>query len=311
MIDISASDKSFLDSYLNGKSFIFTTLIDNVFAEMGENWFINLKKLGHGENTLIISLDKKCDEYFKEKNIPSIFLKSSTVWEEDLLDVNIEQRKETGYDNLFKKISLVSFLIKEYKLDVILSHVDIVYLKDPILKLNNEFKEHDLLINNNRKPVIDILKKGRRISNKENSYNEITKSFFSDSFSENDSDYFTDLSFFCIKSNDKTHKVIDLLQEHREKILSQKDYFSFNQTVSDFMKKTGLKYKFLSPVLFLNGYYLDYNRFDDKSLFKKIIDNAYILHYTMIFNEELDWTNFEERKLLKIDKMKANKHWFL
>jgi hypothetical protein len=305
MINISNQDETFLNSYLKDKKFIFTTLMDSEYADMGENWFVNLKNLGHDKNTLIISLDKKCDEYFKEKNIPSIFLESSNVGEEDL--ITPQERLSIGYDNVYKKISFISHLIKNYNLNVILTHIDIVFLKDPIIKINEMFQENDLVFNSIKKPLIDILKFGSKQANKDNTYIDDTKPF-REKLPEN---FATDFSLFCFKSSDNMKRFTDLMQENKENILSLNDNFSFNNIFIKFLSEANVKISYLSHILFLNGYILQYKRDNCKKSFEKIIENAYSIHYNMAYEGGIDWGDFQGRKKAKIKAMKENNHWFL
>lgn len=305
MINISNQDEIFLNSYLKDKEFVFTTLMDSEYADMGENWFVNLKNLGHDKNTLIISLDKKCDEYFKGKNIPSVFLESSGAGEEDL--ITPQERLSIGYDNVYKKISFISHLIKNYNLNVILTHIDIVFLKDPIIKIKEAFQENDLVFNSIKKPLVDILKFGSKQANKDNTYIGDTKPF-REKLPEN---FATDFSLFCFKNSDNIRTFIKLLEENKEKILSLNDNFSFNNAFIKFLSEANVKFTHLNHLLFLSGYILQYKKNKCNKSFEKIMENAYSIHYQMTYRGDMNWGDFQKRKKTKIEAMKENNHWFL
>ncbi len=300
----SLKDRMFLNSYLNGKEFVFVTIIDKNFLEVSDNWFENLKQFGHDKNVLFICSDEVSYNHYQNKNTPSIFLSASSPSGEDL--TTPEERTIIGYGGVFKLISTILFLIKNYNVTVIRCHVDVLFLKDPIHKIKQELENNDMLINNNKKPLMDILKYGNKETNNSNPYIQDTKPFMEDI----PDGFATDLSLFCIKNSENVKFFTDLIQKEKDEILKFQDSFSFNKSFRKYLAQSNIKISYLSYVDFLNGFVFEYKNNNCLDAFNKIIENAYSIHYNICF-EDMPWTDFERRKNIKIKAMKSNNHWFL
>ena len=286
----------FLESFLRDKTYIYLSSVTHEFCEMAYNWFLSLKNIKSEHLALIVALDEKCYEYMKNKSIPSVYLNckiQKNITGEDW----IENERNT-------KILAPYYIFKKYNVDIIMSDVDIIFLKNPIKKLNDEMDENcDLLLMSDKRfyPFIPKRQAGKSISISENKKEIIDNGFDAQTL------YGKENGGFCY-----------LKQEKKEKILKHTDVFHKD---SDFYKKydkldeennlqsltikrykeTGLNVKTLSCFDFVNG-----SLWDIPYLKNKVKDQCFIVHYNFC-----DYMEPLKVKEDKINKMKQNNHWYV
>jgi hypothetical protein len=295
MIDKLTDGDNFLDIFLKNKKYIYLTSVTHEYCEMAYNWFISLKNINSDHLCLVIALDEKCYTYMKHHSIPSVYLEcniNSNLTGEDW----IKNERET-------KVLAPYYIFKKYNIDIIVSDVDIIFLKDPIDKLNEEINDgYDICVMSDKRfhNFIPERKIGKSISVDDSKRRVIDNGFDAQTL------YGYENGGFFYMKKDKKDKILDCFSVFYKDSDYYKKYNKLNEeqclqslTIKRY-KESHLKVKVLSCFEFVNG-----SLWNIPYLKNKVKDNCYIVHYNFC-----DYMEPLKVKEDKTNKMKQNNHWF-
>jgi hypothetical protein len=287
-------DESFLNFYLQNKKEIIVTIADNSYCELIENWFESLKKIKCYDFSLAVALDEKCFNFLKQKNLPVV---------KSIFNVN-ESINMKDWREKEKKIQATDILniSKKYKIDIIHSEVDIIFLKNPLEKIKKEIlPDYDMCVLSDRRFNDFYTRRDigidAHIDRNSGIIHKYGKSYWKQYGIQN-------FAFSYMPYNENNVKFWDRIiqdQEYKKKF-DVEGHAGLNQTLLiNAIKDFGIKVKTLSPFEFANG-----TVWDISYLREKIKDSCYLIHY----NTAEGKTPYES-KTMKIAKMRMHDHWYI
>lgn len=298
----------FLKEFLRDKRYIYLTSVTHEFCDMTLNWLRSLKNINSDHLALVVCVDEACYKFMKSHHSACVYLNCD-------IESNATGEEWIENEKNFKLLALY-IIFKHYDVDIILSDVDIVFLKDPIEKLLSELTpECDWLAMSDRVfvPFCAKRKQGRNL------YISDDKTEIFDTGVTPQTLYGEENAGFSYIPNPTAPSRIN---QHSKKDKARKLSFlenfqkgsSFYQTLpkgteegclqtasNKKAKQDGLNVKTLSCLEFPNGsvWNVDYIR-------NKIKDTCYIVHYN--FCDDLDPIKVKNEKT---NRMKKHKHWYL
>jgi hypothetical protein len=297
MIKKFTKGNDFLKSFLKNKEYIYITTVTHEFSEMTYNWFLSLKNINQEHLALVISLDEKCYNEMLKYNIPTV-----------LLDVKIEsnsnQYEWIENEKSYKTIG-VHYIIKKYKINTIFSDVDIVFLKNPIERLKNEFTNCDLLVMSDRR-FDPFLTEREESYLKVVNYNKTQilnfgKTEQSKNGIKNGGFCYIDINKTNLKKLEDTYKVFYKNSEYFEKFEKGTEAGNLQTLSNKRYDECDLNVKMLNCFEFVNG-----SIWSIPYLKEKIKNDCYIVHYNYCYE-----STPELLKDFKINWMKENNHWYV
>jgi hypothetical protein len=300
MSDAFTEGNEFLRSFVETKQRIILTAITQEFNEMCLNWFCSLRNVGLSELALVVCADKQSYEYTQQHCIPSVYLECN-------IESNITGEEWIENEKNFKLLGLY-IIFKNYNVDIILSDVDIVFLRNPIEKLLAELtNDTDWLAMSDKKfaPFVPSRKQGRDVYVSENKTEIIDDGDIPQTLLGEENGGFSYIP--CAKSPEDKIKKLAFLENFREnsswyKVMPRgTEEGCLQSAINKKVKDTDLKVKRLSCFEFPNGsvWNVSYIR-------HKIKDLCYIVHYN--FSDYLEPLEvFKE----KTERMKKYNHWYI
>lgn len=301
MINQFTDGNKFLDNFLKNKSYIYLTSITKEYVTMTHNWFESLKNINSENLALVISLDNESYINLRKLNIPTVLL--------DLKITNNESKQDWIENEKNVKCIAANYIGSKYKIDIIHCDVDIIFLKDPFIKIQ-EFvdqdddidmifmsdRRFDKFINKRKINVQTIVING----NKEVQYCGPTAQQL---YGEEDG------GFVYVRFSKKSKLLNDFLSVFYEKS-SFYEKFPKNveagnlQTIFNARcKEFKLNVKKFNCFEFVNG-----SIWKIPYLKNKIKDNFYIVHYNFVEPFDLAPIPLRDKK---IQLMKDNNHWYI
>lgn len=280
---------------LDSKHLIVTS-VTKQFAPLAHNWYQSGKNIGIEKPMCIFALDDDAHDYLEKNNIP-VFR-----WDNKEPEPNTNRGEWIELEKKYKfKIPItVGLTTLSERFDVVVSDVDIVFLKPPFEKISAEIQNHDFCcITDKRFDIFNTKRQKNKMVTVENKktvkdwgltdqslYGEINGAF----------------GYFPV--NDRTIPFLNKLQD--PEILAKfpkKVEAGAAQTIFNIMLKE-LKYttKILDPFEFPNG-----SIWGVPYLKKEIKNSCYLIHYNFI-SKDFDYELFPEKK---IALMKSDNLWFL
>lgn len=128
---------------------IILTAVNYGYREMLMNWVCNMRQL-QITNYLVASLDEHVYKFAHAKELPTYY--ESTLFNKGDIDVSLLAEATYGSDSfklLTKMKSRVVLRFLQYGLNVIWTDCDIVYFKNPLIDLLNNYHGSDLVIQTN------------------------------------------------------------------------------------------------------------------------------------------------------------------
>lgn len=302
------SNKKILDNFLKDKTYIYLTSITKEFKEMALNWYLSLKNIQSEHLALLVCADIESYEYLQSNNVRQCIY----------LDSNI-QNNVTGEDWVeneknFKLLGLY-LVFKNYDVDIIMSDVDIVFLKNPIDKLLSEVKDYDWVVMSDKRYIPFV-------PNRKQKSNYAVAQHKTEIYNQGISEYVLygeENAGFSFIPNPTApwRKKENSGNEKQEKINFLKT-FQKNSTyyelfpkgieegclqtiVNTKVKETNLKVKVLSSFEFPNG-----SVWKVPYIKEKIKNSCYIIHYNFC-----DYLEPAEVRKEKTNRMKRDGYWYI
>ena len=275
---VSDDDVNFLKNYLKNKKYAYITYITVDFVEMTKNWYISLKNLNLHDQVLVVCFDELSYFWMKGNKIPSILLKAN---------VNVDNIEEIN--SIIPKMWFFKYFSNNFKLDIIHTDVDIIYLKNPLETLQKSIKNFDVAL----------------CSNKEYNYSRILNKKYNNCEKEEVEPVNLFYVPYSEKSNILWDKIIEGLVYKRDVDKNNKDGFI------EVLLYNQMNIKYLNIYEFANC-----SCFNNSLLKNKILNSCYTLHYNYRQYKHL-WQKYENNENLlavkdnKIQMMKDNNHWFI
>lgn len=298
----------FLVHFLKDKQYIYLTSVTQEFCEMTLNWFLSLKNIGSSHLALVVCADQQSYDYMLAHSIPCVYLNC---------EIQSNEKGEEWVENEkhFKLLGLY-IIFKHYNVDIILSDVDIVFLKNPIEKLVSELdKNVDWLAMSDRKysPFVSERKKGFDVFVSEDKKEIINNGLTPQTLYGEENGGFSyipnptaDCRFKESSLAEKANKVIFLKTFQKDSPYYQHfpngtEEGCLQTIVNKKTKETNLRVKMLSCMDFPNGsvWSVSYIR-------EKIKNSCYLVHYN--FCNFLDPIKVREEKT---NRMKQHGHWYV
>jgi len=265
---------------------IICTTVSNNYLELTLNWIENLKKFKLEDKIVVFCIDEQI--YNALKNIVKCFL----------INKNLDIKSRGDWieaEKAFKCLAPLNY-VKEAKCNLLLSDVDVVFLKDPL----HEFKKRSIGVDivttsDKRYNVFNLKRQKNKIITVDN---EIIDWGYTDQykFGEiNGSVGYFNYSESSVKSIEKIFSCKNI-KTYPKNIENGAAQTIFNKE----LKKVNLKVKILSVFEFANGSILNVDY-----LKKKALDSAIGLHYN--FCNPDPYIGYNE----KIDKIKKDGYWFI
>jgi len=283
----------FLKQYLNNKEYIYITSLTHEYIEIARNWYESLKHINSNHLALVIALDEKCYKAMNIFNIPSVYwdakIKSNKTYFEW-----IETEKKT-------KICGPLHIAKTFKVDILHSEVDIVFLKNPIQRLKQE------IINGYDMTVISDKRFDQFHPNREQGIishidNEGKVNLYGESYQKRYG--IQNFGFSYMPTNQKNinfwNDLSDISSEFMKKFKNNDESGWLQTILIEKLKKSNIKAKIMSAFEFANG-----SVWSNSILKEKIKDNVYLVHYNFCKND------LKLKRDQKIFLMKQNNHWYI
>jgi hypothetical protein len=286
--------EDFLDEYVKDKEYIYIASVTKDYADMALNWHLSLKNIQSEHLGVVVSLDKICYEKMQKYGIPTVFydaqIKSNATYEEWL------ENEKTS--NVFGPI----YINKKYKINIIHSEVDIVFLKNPIQKLREEIVGYDLVLASDRRFDFFYAKRKKNIVAHIDKANGIIREYGESYQSKHGVENFGFSYFNYSERIDNFFKGVlpgsEIFKNYPKSCEDGHLQTILIHRVKDL--KNCFKSKTLSCFEFVNG-----SVWKIPYLKERIKDSCYIVHYN--FAED----KLELKKSGKIDLMIKNNHWYL
>jgi hypothetical protein len=265
---------------------VICTTVSSNYLELTLNWIENLKKFKLEDKIVIFCIDENIHN--KLKHIVKCFLINKKI--------DIKNRGDwIEAEKTFKCLAPLNYA-KETKCNLLLSDVDVVFLKNPLYEFKKRSTGIDFVTTSDKRyNVFNFKRQKNKIISVDN---EVIDWGYTDQYKFGDINgsvgYFN-YSESCVKSVEKifSNKNIETYPKNIENGAAQT---IFNKE----LKKVNLKVKILSVFEFANGSILNVDY-----LKKKALDSAIGLHYN--FCNPDPYIGYTE----KIDKIKKDGYWFI
>jgi hypothetical protein len=266
---------------------IICTTVSNNYLELTLNWIENLKKFKLKDKIVVFCIDEQI--FNKLKNVVTCFLINK--------ELSIKNRGDwIEAEKTFKCLAPLNY-VKESPCNLLLSDVDVVFLKNPLDEFKNKSVGFDIVTTSDKRyDKFNLKRHTNKIISTE--HNRIIDWGYTDQykFGEiNGSVSYCNYSKSGLKSLQKifSDKTIKSYPKHIEDGAAQT---IFNKEY----KKVSLKVKVLSVFEFANGSILNVDY-----LKKKALDSAIGLHYNFCNSDP--YIGYIE----KVDKIKKDGYWFI
>jgi hypothetical protein len=307
MFDEFTVGNEFVKQFVKDKKYIYLTSITHEFCDFALNWFQSLSNIGVSDLALVVCADKQSYESMQKHNISSVYLEAN-------IDANVTGEQWIENEKHFKMCGLY-IIFKNYDVDIIMSDVDIVFLKNPIDKLLFELEDNDWLAMSDRMfvPFVAKRKQGRDL------YISDDKTEIHDTGITPQTLYGEENAGFCYIPNptaqcrlnenslkDKQYKIqfLENFQKNStfyDTVPKGTEEGCLQSAVNKKVKETTLRVKKLNCFDFPNG-----SAWNVSYIREKIKNSCYIVHYN--FCEFLEPLKVREEKM---NRMKKHGHWYL
>jgi hypothetical protein len=131
-------NKEFFEKLSKENKDLIFSIASKEYKYMAHNWFLHLKKIGLEDQSIVMCSDFDTVNYLKENNVNCMF------FADDLENtVKIEQiNKFYNLNHEMYLVLIVESLFKKYNFNLLLSDVDMIFLKNPLPYFNNELMKN-------------------------------------------------------------------------------------------------------------------------------------------------------------------------
>ncbi len=277
---IRKCDEEFLSRYLKDKTDVIVTFITQEFIDLLQNWYAHLCKLNLDNITLVICLDKKTYSFCQRQNIPCILLCQCDVLNNAQNEYILRAKQFYVEGHHICKTFGIIHLVKTYKINILHTDVDMIFLKSPFNNLKDALGDKYEVAYYMDKFYAEIVGDRSKIPSGG-----------------------TGFIIFYI-----TQKYIDILCDvtKTKHILIDDDDVGVDTFKVEFPAIRSCE---LSSFLYTN---IDVWQRDN--IRKKIEDICYCVHYNMsadTWAHKMSPSQIKEKNLTKIERMKTYGHWLL
>ena len=268
------------------KDVIATTVSSNYF-ELTLNWIENLTKFKLKDKIVIFCIDQTIYNLLKTK--VQCYLVNK--------EIDIKNRGDwIEAEKTFKCLAPLNY-VKELPCNLLLSDVDVVFLKNPLDEFKNKSTGFDIVTTSDKRyDKFNLKREANKIISAEN--NKIIDWGYTDQY-----------KFGEINGSVSYYNYSETCLDSLKKIFSNETIESYPKNIEDGAaqtifnkeyKKVSLKVKVLSVFEFANGSILNVDY-----LKKKALDSAIGLHYNFCNSDP--YIGYIE----KVDKIKKDGYWFI
>lgn len=263
---------------LQNRDKVILTFITHEYCSLMLNWYRHLEKIGLKNNVLVIGLDQEAFNFSVDNNISCLLIDQNAMVEDTSKTTSMVKRAYIEKHHICKALCF-GYITERYNTCILHSDIDMIFLKDPFLKIQSAFKK-----NYDMSAYMD------------KSYEEVTSGnpnktggpgfiifYVTPSWLPKFTDRLSEKPFL-IDSNDVG---LTVLQEHFDNI----------------------KVYLLNSFLFTN-----YDIWSKDNIREKIKNICYCVHYNTSENTwmcDMTYDKINGRNSLKIERMKQYGHWLL
>lgn len=120
-------DNNFLTNLSNNNKELIICVASVEYKQLAHNWFLNLKKIGLDNQSIVICLDFNILNYLKQNNVNCMHYSENMI-------TTLDVEKIKNFYTLPHEILcvlIVESLFKQYNFNLVLSDVDMIFLKNP------------------------------------------------------------------------------------------------------------------------------------------------------------------------------------